>query len=59
MHSDVDGTWFPSSSGAYRQHVVTLHVRRVTILAFIVEFSEEIERHNSVQVYNNSQQANS
>lgn len=47
--------WFPAGSGAYRQHVITLHVWRVTILTFIVEFSEEIERHDSVQVYNNSQ----
>lgn len=43
-----------TSSGAYRQHVIALHVWRITIFTFIVELPEEIERHDRVQVHNNS-----
>lgn len=54
MYSGLDGSCgvaFTASTGAYRQHVVTLHVWRVTVFTFIVELSEEIEGHDSIQVY--------
>ncbi len=42
-----------------RHHVVTLHVRLILILALIVELSEEVKGHHSVEVHNHSQQTHS
>lgn len=40
----------------YRHHIVTLHVRLVFILAFIVELSKEIEGHHGVEINHHGQQ---
>jgi hypothetical protein len=43
---------------AHRHHVVTLHIRLIVIFTFVVELSEEVESHHSIEVNNHSQEAN-
>lgn len=42
---------------SYRHHVVTFHVWFIFIFTLVVEFAEEVEGHNSVKVYYDSQES--
>lgn len=44
-------------SSTYRHHVVALHVGLVLVLAFVVEFPEEVERHHGVEIDDHGQEA--
>lgn len=46
-----------SDVSSYRHHVITFHVWFIFIFTFVVEFAEEVERHNSVQIDNYSEES--
>lgn len=41
----------------YRHHVITFHIWFIFVFTFIVEFAEEVERHNSVKIHYYSQES--
>lgn len=53
--------WGPGgpAAGTHRHHVITLHIRLVVVLTFVVELAEEVESHHRVEINHNSQETDS